>query len=319
MRKPMNRRHWLWRLAKGLLVVVVLVAVTWTFYQNFQLVEWAALDWQPEWLVLSGASYFLALSCCAVFWWLALRAQGQRPGFFLAFRAYHVSHLGKYAPGKALGPFIRTLLVRGPGVQTSVALVTVFYETLTVMGVGAIVGALWLPGWLTGLRQVLLLILLLGLGAFFLSPPVFNRLSARVAARFQSPGAEPPRPLGAGVLLLGIALGAVNLLFLGLGLLAAIQAVQETPADLRLVVECTGVVALATVLGFVTPAPGGLGVREWLIAEMLGPQLGPGPATIVAILLRLTGIVTELLVAGVLYPAPLVFSEKARHSAVGPN
>jgi hypothetical protein len=65
------------------------------------------------------------------------------------------------------------------------------------------------------------------------------------------------------------------------------------------------------VAGFVTPSPGGLGIREWILMELLTPSLGPGPAGIAAILLRVTWIVAELVAAGILWPAPMVFSKKA--------
>jgi hypothetical protein len=314
-------RRWLWRLAKTVIVIAILVGVGWTFYRNFEQLDREALEWWPAWLAFSGLCYFLGSSCCALFWWRLLRALGQRPTFFAALRAYHTGGLGKYVPGKALVPILRTALVRTGastayrgedrgGVRTGVAFVTVFYETFTIMAAGAILSAGSLSKWLTGTEQLLILLAIGAAVAFFLAPPVFNRLAAVVLKRFRKSDSEPLPPLRIGTLLAGLALGAVNWVFLGLSLVAAILAVRDEPPTLELVVECTAFVALATVLGFVTPSPGGLGVREWLLAELLTPQLGPGPATVVAILLRLTWIVAELATAGVLYPAPLLFSKR---------
>ena len=56
-------------------------------------------------------------------------------------RAYYVGHLGKYVPGKALVVIIRTGLISGPRVDTTVAAVSIFIETLTMMAVGAFLAA----------------------------------------------------------------------------------------------------------------------------------------------------------------------------------
>ena len=47
-----------------------------------------------------------------------------------ALRAYVVSHLGKYVPGKAMVVVIRTALVVPFGARASTAAIATFYETL---------------------------------------------------------------------------------------------------------------------------------------------------------------------------------------------
>jgi hypothetical protein len=47
--------------------------------------------------------------------------------------------------------------------------------------------------------------------------------------------------------------------------------------------------------------PAGLGVREWVLMETLGPSIGTGNAVLVAVLTRITHISVELFVAGCLY------------------
>ena len=70
-----------------------------------------------------------------------------------------------------------------------------------------------------------------------------------------------------------------------------------------------GSVALATVAGFVVPiAPGGLGVREWVLWTALASSIDGDRAVVAAIVLRLAWIVGELVAAAVLLggrgPAP---------------
>ncbi len=56
-------------------------------------------------------------------------------------RAYYIGHLGKYVPGKAMVVILRTVMVRGHRVDAAVAAVSVFFETLTMMAVGAFMAA----------------------------------------------------------------------------------------------------------------------------------------------------------------------------------
>ena len=61
------------------------------------------------------------------------------------------------------------------------------------------------------------------------------------------------------------------------------------------------VVALATVGGFVSMVPGGLGTREWILVETLGPVIGGGHAIVAAILLRLIWLIAEIAATSVLW------------------
>ncbi len=66
-------------------------------------------------------------------------------------------------------------------------------------------------------------------------------------------------------------------------------------------------VTLAVVLGFASLIPGGLGVREWVLNELLSPQLGYVAAFAGTIIVRLVWLVTEVVISIILYvclPAP---------------
>ena len=57
-------------------------------------------------------------------------------------------------------------------------------------------------------------------------------------------------------------------------------------------------VSLATVAGFVSLLPGGIGVRELVLIPLLGPTIGPANAIIAAIVIRLVWLASELVGAG---------------------
>ena len=98
-------------------------------------------------------------------------------------------------------------------------------------------------------------------------------------------------PLVAGWVLLGGSLAAVA---------QSIGVDCSSPADLVLAIGAT---AVATVLGFVILfLPSGLGAREFVIMVLLRPW--GASAAVVAVLLRLVWVVSELCVAGVLYRWP---------------
>ena len=74
----------------------------------------------------------------------------------------------------------------------------------------------------------------------------------------------------------------------------------------------TGAAAISMVGGFLAVfAPGGLGVREGLLMEILRHQAGPHEAVAAAVLLRAVNLAGELLVAGALY---LVVRPRAKES-----
>jgi uncharacterized membrane protein YbhN (UPF0104 family) len=63
-----------------------------------------------------------------------------------------------------------------------------------------------------------------------------------------------------------------------------------------------GSIALAIVGGFaVLIVPAGLGVREWVMMQTLGPSLGVSNAVLIAILARIIHVSVELFAAGCLY------------------
>ncbi len=57
------------------------------------------------------------------------------------------------------------------------------------------------------------------------------------------------------------------------------------------------------VAGFLSLIPGGIGVRELIVIPLLQPHFGAVVAIISAILLRVSWMVAELLMAGILYVA----------------
>jgi hypothetical protein len=141
-------RRW-WPALKVVLAVAILASVGWRLAWDLQDLRLGELELRPGWLAASGLLYVAALGFSGWFWVHLLRVFGQRPALWPAARAYYVSHLGKYVPGKAWALLLRGTMVRGPDVRLGVAILSSFYEVLTTMAAGALVAAAlfaWQPG-----------------------------------------------------------------------------------------------------------------------------------------------------------------------------
>ena len=99
---------------------------------------------------------------------------------------------------------------------------------------------------------------------------------------------------------------AVGWLVIGLSLAAVLAAMHKLPplalhlSELKAFAVLTAAIALATVGGFVSFTPGGLGAREWILAETLTPVIGSEHAIVAAVMLRIVWIVAEAAAAGAL-------------------
>jgi uncharacterized membrane protein YbhN (UPF0104 family) len=284
-----------------------------------------ALRFAPAWLAISGLLYLSGLSAYGVFYTQILGASATPIPLVPALRAYLVSHLGKYVPGKAMVVVMRAGMSVPFGARASTAAIATFYETLVMMAAGGLVGAagfamagdsgrvaFTLPGWGPLNLPLYRLAALsgLGLGLAFLvvvSPPVFARLAGLISLPIPGVGPEALPRLSARLLGQGLFWSSIGWILLGLSQLAVVHAMEdatvtEGPA-FGLLPVVTAAVAMATVAGFlVAVMPGGLGVREGVLMSALSPALGPDRAVVAALMLRLVWVAAELAAAAVLVP-----------------
>ncbi len=267
--------------------------------------DWRAI--RPRWLLASGAFYLAGLAPLAVYWHRVLRALGQSPSIADSIRAYYLSHLGKYVPGKALVVIMRTGLVAGPRVAAAPAVAAVFIETLTMMASGAALAALILALRFGSAWLILLGVLLAVSAGAPTWPPLFRWIVGRIALR--SAASQEPwlRGLTPGVIVQGWCLSGLAWVGVGLSLWAVIQAIptappwQETLAELPLWIATS---SLALVAGFVSLLPGGAGIRELIITEAFSqdPRYGAVFGFCAAVLLRIVWLLSELAASAILYP-----------------
>jgi uncharacterized membrane protein YbhN (UPF0104 family) len=307
---PPRYRWLIWTLRAAVLVLVCL-GVSGTVRNA--LAQLSGHEWQPRpaWLVVSGVLYAAGLVPMAWFWHRALVALGQSAPWPASLRAYFFGHLGKYVPGKALAVVLRVAAVQKWVASIRIAIVCSLLETLTMMAVGAFLAAalalVVLP--LEPGVAALAAAMALAVGVPTL-PPVARRLARIGIKRLpQRTGTDPSaaddlRGIDLRLAATGWLAASVCWLLLGLSLWATLRAIgveRLNPlGDLPLLVAT---VALAVVAGFASMLPGGLGVRDLLLTQLLAPNCGAANALVAAVLMRLIWLVSEVAACVILYVA----------------
>ena len=333
-------RKW-WRVLKKVFAIAIIAAIARIFIRDYvNNPDLWKLPLRYDWLALAGLLYLGGLGFSAIFWHRLLRSLDQPVDGYTSFRAYYIGHLGKYLPGKAWALFLRANLASSAGVRVGVAVQTSFYEVLTTMAAGALLGgvivALNLPSsgtaidWHGFLRMftetkpeivsldyrlmglvAICLILATGIPIF---PPIFNRLVRRMHLPFRDKDSLPLPIIGFPAMAQGLLLTTVGWLFMGVSLLACLQAMLPSSPDWSIGNwgKNSAYLSLAYVAGFVVIwLPNGIGVRELFLAVFLTSELesvlgqdsslSPHYARHAAVLLRITWTLVELVFIGSLY------------------
>jgi uncharacterized membrane protein YbhN (UPF0104 family) len=264
----------------------------------------------PPWIALAVVLYLAALCACGLFFGRVMRSSPTPIGYLPALRAYLISHLGKYVPGKAMVVVMRVGLVTPYGARPATAAFATLYETLDMMAAGGLVAAL---GFAFPPTQAWAMALGGGLGVALLvvvDPLVFPRISRLLSVPFPGVGPEALPRITRRLLAEGLLWSLAGWVLLGLSQVAVVRALSPAGVAIGHWPAVIAGVALATVAGFaVAVMPGGLGVREGVLMTALTPALGPELAVLGSLALRLTWVLGEVLVAAVLFlvrpPLPL--------------
>lgn len=307
MSQPRKRWiSWLITAAKILVFALLCWFIYYTFVSANEKLDAHVWHVEPQWLVVSGLLYLLGLLPAAIFWQRVLVATGQDVHVGESLRAYYISQLGKYVPGKWMVILLRRVMLHTTGLEDTVVAASVFFETFSMLAVGsalsAVLLAIWQPDkpWLVGAAAAS--VVLMGLPTV---PVVFQwlirtlgigKLNPKAGARFSR--------ISFRTIAFGWAIMSVGWLLQGMSLWATLRslgAVTSGPlVDLWL---HTATVALSIVAGFISQIPGGLGMREGVSAELIEPQYGPTFAIVSAIVFRLVLLVSELVISIILYAA----------------
>ncbi len=310
-----HKRRSLFRMVKYGVSVLVCSAVAWSAWKAFTQLDgqldgkdfrWSDFDFRL--VLLCTVTYFAAMSSGWLYWHYVLVAMQQRPRMEKSFRAFFYSQLAKYVPGKAMAVIVRTASVSDERVKPGVAVVSVFVETLTWISVASFIAMLTMSvnfgtaglesGQFIEQRWKFVCILLLCLTLIPTFPPTCRRLVSIFSSRklgsikHEIFAGINFRTWGTGWLIFsaGWCFNATSLWLM----LNAVPGSEASPGHWPL---CLAAVSLATVVGFASFLPGGLGVRELVMIPLLAPVFGTTQALVAVISLRLVYLSTEVLAA----------------------
>jgi glycosyltransferase 2 family protein len=290
-------RPLLLRLLGAALVVAAAGWLAHTIAGNWQ--ELRGFEWRarPLRLTASVFAHVAVLSWGVWVWRRVLRhfGYGALPLSTL-LRIWFVSNLARYVPGKIFQFVAVAQLSRGAGLSAGVLLTSVLvhvgFSLLSAMVVAAwALGTVLVPA--GGAAWVAAAATAGALAA--VHPAVLNTLLGVVPRILRRPVIRWSGGWLDGVVLL--ALSVVNWAFYGVAFFLLVSALADV--SWRLLPEMAGVNALSFVIGYVSLLPGGLGLREVAMTELLRPYLPGGVAAVLAIASRLWTIAAELLGAAI--------------------
>ncbi|QDU64386.1 hypothetical protein Pan216_52760 [Planctomycetes bacterium Pan216] len=263
------------------------------------------------WVALASLGYLVGFAIQGIPWFLVNRDWDLPVPFLRSERAYLVSHVGKYVPGKMMVIVIRYGLVSSLGIGFGTVFMTTLFETFITMASGssaAIVCLLALPtpeGFAGAFSSHPWLILgIMGMCAGFLgviTPWGYQFFSKIVTAPFKDARVLADRRIRVATVLGAFAVGLVAWSVMGLSYLATLNAVLPEPLGLEAWPMTITCVALSIVVGFLSMIPGQAGVRELILIEALKPVVGNLGAVAASLLFRVLTLFVEAGLAAVLY------------------
>ncbi|MGH7584190.1 MAG: lysylphosphatidylglycerol synthase domain-containing protein, partial [Gemmatimonadales bacterium] len=270
-----------------------------------------AIRWEFHWPWILAALLATWAMYCVLIWGWRQVVVGWREhlGGLDAARIWAISNLGKYIPGKVWAIAGMGMMAQRQGVSATAAMGSAVIMQLVALATGAMI-ALALVGtevldrllgnW--GAIGALALAVIALLAAISLASPA---LTARIAYILRRP--EGIRPVEPGALTAGLAANFTS--WCGYGLSLQLLA-RGTLHDVSLSWStATGSFAASYIVGYLALLlPGGLGVREILLADLLKGSIGIGPAAALAIASRVATTLNDLGAALFLLP----FRSKSR-------
>lgn len=286
-----------WRRVAG---AVLIVATVWWLGGMIR-ENWGELRrfrWDADPLLL-GASIVahVAVLAFGVWVWSRVLRHFEHPPVRLGtlLRIWFVSNLARYVPGKVFQFIAVAQLSRGAGLSGAVLLTSVLVHTGITLVSALVVGAWTLTGGIVpGMDPTAGAWMATGVAAAAVHPAFLNRVLGII-----------PRLLRKDVIrwnagwLDGLALLALSILNWALyGAAYYLFVASLVDVRLMLMVPMAGVNALSFLLGYLSPLPGGTGLREVSMTALLHAHFPEGVSAVISIATRLWTVVAELLGGG---------------------
>jgi uncharacterized membrane protein YbhN (UPF0104 family) len=286
---------WLGKRFRPLALVGTIVGVTVALWTQRHAI--ASFDWRLAWapLVLAAVLFAVPALVQGLSFWLILRFLDVPTRAAEALVIWMRSFLLRYAPTGALAFAVRVRERERLDASKAEVWTASGYEQLVALVSGALacvaafaLARAWPPFLATAIALV-------AVGAAVAIRPRF--LGRRAQGLLARRGIEVPGLLRGRRLALVAALNVAAWIASGAAVLVLLGALSHRPSPG--LAWLTGVYAFAWLLGFVVPLlPGGLGLRDGTLVAFLGARYGAGPATALALALRLANTLGEFAAIG---------------------
>jgi uncharacterized membrane protein YbhN (UPF0104 family) len=299
-----------WKKAAAALLVA---AAAWFLFRTIE-GNWRQIrgyPWHVDPLLLcASVAALVAVLAWGVFVWSRVLRHFEHPPVRVATlqRIWFLSNLAKYIPGSVFQLVTAAQLSRSAGLSAAVLLTSLLVHTSLSMLAAVVVSAWTLaaglfpapfaPWIVAGVTAAAVLIV---------HPRVLNAVLGAIRRLLKRDVIGWNGSWADGVVLLGLAMGSWALY----GGAYYLFVRSLTPVSPAAVPVLTGVNALSFVAGVLTPLPGGLGVREAAMKQLLLPLLPAGVAGVISIAARLWSVAAEL-IGGALVVA---FTRAGLHAA----
>lgn len=276
-----------------------LVIIAWLLYREFAplapdiLAAWRSATPRPGYLAASATLVLASYALLIEVWRRVVTAAGGELRYTTAAHIWLVSNLGRYLPGKVWAIAAMGALAQRAGVSAVSAMgSSVLIAVVHVLAGIALVAALGRGALSLSLPVALVVIALAS--AVIVAPTLLPWAATRVAAIF---GRQAEwRPLPRRTVAIAFAGCAAGWLLQGLAFKLLVMGVVGTAAG-----ASSAYIAVFTasyLAGFLfLPAPGGIGVREGVLAGLLGTfgLAAAGPAAVIVLASRAWLTILELI------------------------
>ncbi len=294
----MSGKTWLQRILIPALVGVIFFFLGRNIYHNWDEVRDYQWHFNHGALAISFLLLLAALIFMLLLWRLILAKTGYRIGLRKSWRIWFISNLGHYVPGKIWQIMGMVYLCEKEGIPRMATLASVVMaQVWSILAAFIFLGgyaffsdAPQLPAYAPWL------VLFVPVGLIMTYPPVMEKLANRLLKWLKR---EPIRlniDFRQSLLFLGRYL--LSWIVYGAAFFVFLLSLQVVP--LRHFPAVTSIFAASYTLGFLCLiVPGGLGVREGLLAALLSLYMPLPMATVVSLLSRLWFTAGELICLGV--------------------
>ena len=277
------------------MTILVLLALGYYIYRNFSKIS--CYDFEFQWILIVAAFFAAAGGYLVMFsvWRRLAYSFGLKAPSILAAKAFYLSQLGKYVPGKVGLVLVRMDAYRGysrknVALATGVEYIASFISACILILIAAIFVDLHLTPYLRWLTLGFLIVLLAALW------PSVLKSAANVLFKLikRQPIEQVP---SFRQMLLFVSMYLIVGLFYGLSLFLVLNSLS--PVSFGYYLAVTGTFRIASLIGIAAIfAPSGIGIREGVLMLVL-PAFIPEPTVIIgAILIRFVLISAELALAG---------------------